>query len=374
MNFKKLLALLTALVMTLSLCGCGEKNENTPAVSGDGAASENIPSADGAEGEAAPMGLFIDGKQVDTENLTIMTVDGIDVPFDEYRYIYKFVDMQYFSGGSSAYWEAHPEVFPDMLDIVEAQVMENLWGVMLANRFGVTLNEDDEAQIDAAIEEQVASFESHEAYEEAMAASGINEDLLRRLVRESVTGNRAYEDLFMDPEGELRPTDDQIREGLKNDYVRVYHVLVSNDHFSGEEGYEDADEETLKAAAKEYAEELLERIKNGEDIYTLAQEADDPGMVGNPDGYLFSYGVMVEEFEEASFALEVGEVSDLVETDYGYHIIQRLEQEQYAEDNWDKVSQAYVTDYFNNYVNSMLENAEVTYWEDYGKITAGSIN
>ena len=47
-------------------------------------------------------------------------------------------------------------------------------------------------------------------------------------------------------------------------------------------------------------------------------------MHDNPDGYLFTYGKMVPEFEEASFALKVGETSGIVETDYGYHIITRI--------------------------------------------------
>ncbi|WP_216829379.1 peptidylprolyl isomerase [Alkalihalobacterium elongatum] len=74
---------------------------------------------------------------------------------------------------------------------------------------------------------------------------------------------------------------------------------------------------------KETAEEVLERVNAGEAFQDLAKEySKDPGSAarGGELGF-FGKGRMVPEFEETAFNLEVGEVSDLVETEYGYHII-----------------------------------------------------
>lgn len=75
------------------------------------------------------------------------------------------------------------------------------------------------------------------------------------------------------------------------------------------------------------ARDLLRRARAGEDFVTLANEnTDDPGNK-NEKGVLmggyydFGRGVMDKNFEEASFALEPGQISDLVETPFGYHII-----------------------------------------------------
>ncbi|MCL2619981.1 MAG: peptidylprolyl isomerase [Defluviitaleaceae bacterium] len=74
------------------------------------------------------------------------------------------------------------------------------------------------------------------------------------------------------------------------------------------------------------ATELLERARAGEDFGSLiVTYGQDPGMASNPNGYTFVSGTMVPEFEEATLQLEIGEISDLVPSQFGYHIILRVE-------------------------------------------------
>ena len=70
----------------------------------------------------------------------------------------------------------------------------------------------------------------------------------------------------------------------------------------------------LKMSREELQSELDALVK---------EYGKDPGMEANKDGYVFTYGEMVKSFEDASFALGVGEVSAPVKSDYGYHIIKR---------------------------------------------------
>jgi foldase protein PrsA len=76
-------------------------------------------------------------------------------------------------------------------------------------------------------------------------------------------------------------------------------------------------------AAEDRAKSILEKIKNGDDFAQLAKEnsADTGSAAKGGDLDCFPRGMMVKEFEDAAFALAVGQVSDLVKTDYGYHII-----------------------------------------------------
>ena len=78
--------------------------------------------------------------------------------------------------------------------------------------------------------------------------------------------------------------------------------------------------------ALERAEELLTRAQAGEDFAMLVYTyGEDPGMDQFPEGYTFVSGDMVAEFENATLALEVGEISGLVISEFGIHIIKRVE-------------------------------------------------
>lgn len=73
------------------------------------------------------------------------------------------------------------------------------------------------------------------------------------------------------------------------------------------------------------AKEILEKIKKGEAFSKLAEQYSiDGSRRRGGDLGLFGRGMMVREFENAAFALNKGEVSGIVRTQFGYHIIKRL--------------------------------------------------
>jgi len=98
-------------------------------------------------------------------------------------------------------------------------------------------------------------------------------------------------------------------------------LLVGDDEaFARFEYYMDDDDATERASA------ILERIQAGEDFAELMHAySEDPGLASYPNGYTFTHGDMVPAFEEATLAMEIGEISGLVLADHGYHIIMRVE-------------------------------------------------
>ncbi len=102
--------------------------------------------------------------------------------------------------------------------------------------------------------------------------------------------------------------------------VHVRHILVST---AGK-----PKDEVPKIKAK--AEELLKKIKSGGDFAALAKEnSDDPGSKTNGGdlSWVARNGQMVKPFEDAVFALKAKEISGLVTTEYGFHIIEALERQ-----------------------------------------------
>ncbi len=71
---------------------------------------------------------------------------------------------------------------------------------------------------------------------------------------------------------------------------------------------------------------ILDRIKNGEKFGKLAKDLSIDTGSAKKDGNLgyFTKGKMVKQFEEAAFKLQIGQVSEPVKSEFGYHVIKRL--------------------------------------------------
>jgi len=178
------------------------------------------------------------------------------------------------------------------------------------------------------------------------------EDYIKNMAEE-IMANNYFEDLtkvveaseeeiksFYDKELEISKTDGNgAIDLIKPAQTRVKHILVkiadedTGEYFNLYTGgkFDEAEsflEEKL-AEIKPKAEEVLEKAKNGEDFEALIDEyGEDPGMESEEykDGYLVDEMSNFElPFKETSLKLEEGEISDLVPTVYGYHIIKAYE-------------------------------------------------
>lgn len=101
--------------------------------------------------------------------------------------------------------------------------------------------------------------------------------------------------------------------------VKVAHILIQSNPKASED---------RRKRAKMKAEEIYEKVTSGEEEFeAMAQKYSDDKQTGRIGGVLpmFGPGRMVPEFEEAAFSLDVDEISEPVRTDYGWHIIKKLE-------------------------------------------------
>jgi len=136
--------------------------------------------------------------------------------------------------------------------------------------------------------------------------------------------------------------------------VKARHILIKVDKSASEED---------KKQAQKKAEDILSKIKAGEDFAKLASEfSDDPGSKSKGgDLDFFARGRMVKPFEDAAFALKPGEVSGIVESPFGYHIIKVEERKEAGVEPYDtakdKIKQKLVQERAKSTVTEFIEKA-----------------
>jgi peptidyl-prolyl cis-trans isomerase C len=128
-------------------------------------------------------------------------------------------------------------------------------------------------------------------------------------------------------------TDDEVKKYFdenpkrfeESEQVRAAHILIGTKDPADTSGQRDLPP-AQKEIKKKLAASVLARARKGEDFARLAKEfSDDPGSKNKGGEYTFPRGQMVPEFEAAAFSLAVNQISDLVTTAFGYHIIKVLE-------------------------------------------------
>ncbi|MBI3784089.1 MAG: peptidylprolyl isomerase [Deltaproteobacteria bacterium] len=176
---------------------------------------------------------------------------------------------------------------------------------------------------DSAVDDEIRRTKSHfksaKEFEQALKAKGLTEAELRRDTRKTMAVNRFLEgSIWKDVQVNAAEVGD-FYEHQRNEFqhpadVRASHILIRVPEKATPQ---------QRQEAKARAEELLAKLKGGADFATLAREnSQDPGSAnrGGDLGY-FSKGDMEEEFEKQAMALGAGQLSGVVATSYGFHII-----------------------------------------------------
>jgi peptidyl-prolyl cis-trans isomerase C len=156
--------------------------------------------------------------------------------------------------------------------------------------------------------------------------------------------------------------DDNPQYFERPEQARVAHVLILT---------QGKNEEEL-AAAKTKIEDILKKAKAGEDFAALGKQySEDPGSKDQGGEYTFPRGQMVPAFEESAFKLKDGEISGVVETEYGYHILKKLEHLEALKQPFDEVKKQikeHLTrqkygQFWENYSKTMRDEAKIEYSE-----------
>lgn len=374
-QFRRALALALTLILTLALSACGPKE----------AAPTETPTASPSAAPTQPVDLGIDflpdnATDVAQEVLgfpngtVLLTVNGADVTAEEYLY---------WLGNMTAYYDMMMSMYGGSLNLDEA-IDDNgtTWGEQLkeiayqnavliavtpeaAARNGVALDDEDLAELRQQRESNIESAGSEEKYAYQLQGMNISDETSFGLDLTSALFTKleeAYTQKLLTAGGAEALTDEDMAAYLEEaGLLRAKHILLLTKDPDTNEEYDDA----KKAEQKAKAEDILAKLREDPTQFdTLMNEnSEDSGLSSYPDGYLFGPNEMVTEFEEGTRALAVGEISDIVESTYGYHIILRLDAD--CEESRQECAESK----FNEMMSDIVDSAVVEKKPEYDSFT-----
>ncbi len=316
----------------------------------------------GGEGSSAD-----NGQTTIDKDKAVISYENFGLTEEEYRYIATYVKNAIVSNQQSYLYQYTGQVYDvdDILsmpaaegtvaDYIKKQTIEFAQQMLVIEKLcadaGLTItNQTDIDNINSYIADVEFAYGGKDLFEIALTRLGFSRSGMERFERFSMLYELFYEDRYGDngkapiPADTVKKyfadnyykydgciyayvdsnkgeyvkfdfSDDEITQYFNENYVKVRHILYKTVDKTNQPLKDDE-----KAAKKDKADAALNALKNGEKKFDdLKSETEDNGYE-----YVFTRGEMVENFEKASFEMEIGEIR-LVETQYGYHVIEKLE-------------------------------------------------
>jgi parvulin-like peptidyl-prolyl isomerase len=201
-----------------------------------------------------------------------------------------------------------PNRLPEFLKVNIERMGERNLLLEGAKKAGVVITA---AQVDSTLNFIYAQNGGEENFVKRIGGDGITIETVKKDIEREMVIRKYFDKLY----SEVKVTDEELKEAYAQDKTAsVRHILLMTQ----------GKDEAAKAEIHKKMEDLLKRAKAGEDFATLAREnTEDPGSKASGGLYEnFPRGHMVKPFEDAAFSVPVGGISEIVETQYGYHILQ----------------------------------------------------
>jgi len=189
------------------------------------------------------------------------------------------------------------------------------------DRLGLEFTEEEKKSIEDNIATMVESSGGEEAVRKTLEEYGMGYDEFMQMVYYDTQKVLKVVNYYFGKDGLEPVSEEEIMAYFADNYARCKHILISSTDASGAVL---TGEDMVKA--KNEAQAVYEKAKNADEAafdQLIKEHNDDEGVSAYPDGYVFTTGEMVDEFEKAAFDMEVGETR-LVQTDYGFHIMRKM--------------------------------------------------
>jgi len=302
---------------------------------------------------------------------TVARVDGIEIKQKEVDTYINFYKKQ---STSSELTGDEEELKTLEVNIVDSLIVTKLLE-KYAEENNITVSSEE---VDKQIKLIIDSYSSEEDFKKGLKDMGIDRKFLENYFRSLMLGSKIFDVVTTD----VIVTGQEVKQYYEDNKkplfiipasVKASHILAI---FPWVEDNSEETEET-EEGRKEALEKIKmveDKLKNGVDFEVLARQySDDSASAasGGDLGYI-SKGQMIEEFEEALFSMDVGEVSEIVETKYGFHIIKVFDRQEEYIQKFDEVEES-INEYLLNlnkmekwedFIFSLIEEVNIEYFTD----------
>lgn len=291
----------------------------------------------------------------------IAKVNGTVISAEEVEQETKNITMQYQSNVS-------PAQLKEMQPSIKKQAIETLVSRVLlffeADKKEIKVPKE---KVESEIQHIMSRFPSEAAFKKQLEDSGISSEKVEFDISQQMRIDILVEGYLS--KTELAVADDEVetffKENPKSFYapeqVKASHILFK---FQPSDPQETKDQKRLEMSG------LLGQINNGADFAEIAKEKSEcPSKQKGGDLDFFEKGKMVEPFEKAAFAMEIGAVSDIIETQFGYHLIKVTDRkderlfklEEVKSNIQDHLLNLKKQQGFDTYIQELREGAEIEY-------------
>lgn len=282
---------------------------------------------------------------------TVAVVNGNKVSMEEFNKTLALYKMNYENELGEDSLNKDTGTGMTLLDAIKNQIVEKLILdeiiIQKAKENKITVKDEE---IDEIYKPYADYIGTNEEFKKFTEENGIDEAFIKSQIKKDMLVSK-YKEFFMEnqdiTEEEVKKYYEDNADMFIKDEVKARHILVKD---------------------RLLADELVGRIKNGEDFIELAKKySEDTTKENGGDLGYFPRGMMVPEFEDVAFSLEIGEVSEPVETVFGYHIIlvEDKRQEKYNFEDIKTDLMNYMKELeFEKHISELMEESEITRNED----------
>ena len=297
------------------------------------------------------LAALISVNMVGCGNDTIAKINDVKISKDEYNKIASFL---YATGYVQE--DKNKGINNNILSFI----IDNEVAYQDAQRENIKVEDKD---VNEKYEDLKETLKSNSAYKAKLDEVGVNDDFLKSQVKKDLIVSK-YKENFMKNikinDNEIKTYYDNHKDEFTKEEVRASQILIStlddNNNVVNQE---------QKEKLKDKAEDILEKLKNNEDFAILAKEYSDDKNSGKDGGDLgyFSKEDKNIDFTNPVFKLEKDQLSDIIETEYGYHIVKVTDNKSVTktlEESKEDIKNKILNQKYTQHIDSLYKNGKIT--------------